>query len=483
VGRHGPVEGVGFVRRVLLKLSGEALAGEAGFGVDPAVVARLCADIATARKRRCGDRPGAGWRQPVPWRRLQAAGLGRVTGDQMGMLATVMNGLAFRDLLRQAGVSAALYSAIELPGVAERFHRDNAVAALARGEVAVLVAGTGNPFFTTDTAACLRGIEIDADVVLKATKVDGVYTADPLRDATARRFDELSYDEVLARDLQVMDLTAICLCRDHGMPLVVFDMQAEGALIRLVNGEKVGTRIGPGARVRGARLRSDAHDRRNPGRCGSAHGQVGGEPADRICAHPHRARQSVPARRHRSPYYGTDTPLNQVASVSVEDARTLVISPWEKKLIPDIEKAILKSDLGLTPNSTSELIRLPLPALTEENRRDLAKQARHEAENAKVAIRNIRRDAIGHVRDLVKDKEVAEDEAHRSEETIQKLTDKRIGEVDKALEAKEADLMAFDATLTKCPPCRDVLHDLCGPLIRYVRVRPGSRLFVYRYDG
>jgi ribosome recycling factor len=143
------------------------------------------------------------------------------------------------------------------------------------------------------------------------------------------------------------------------------------------------------------------------------------------------------------PYYGTDTPLNQVASVSVEDARTLVISPWEKKLIPDIEKAILKSDLGLTPNSTSELIRLPLPALTEENRRDLAKQARHEAENAKVAIRNIRRDAIGHVRDLVKDKEVAEDEAHRSEETIQKLTDKRIGEVDKALEAKEADLMAI----------------------------------------
>lgn len=143
------------------------------------------------------------------------------------------------------------------------------------------------------------------------------------------------------------------------------------------------------------------------------------------------------------PYYGSDTPLNQVASVSVEDARTLVISPWEKKLVPEIEKAILKSDLGLTPNSTSELIRVPLPALTEENRRDLAKQARHEAENARIAIRNIRRDAIGDVRDLVKEKEVAEDEAHRAEEAIQKLTDKRIGEVDKALEAKEADLMAF----------------------------------------
>jgi ribosome recycling factor len=142
-------------------------------------------------------------------------------------------------------------------------------------------------------------------------------------------------------------------------------------------------------------------------------------------------------------YYGTDTPLNQVASVTVEDARTLVISPWEKKLVPDIEKAILKSDLGVTPNSTSELIRVPLPALTEENRRDLAKQARHEAENARVAVRNIRRDAIGHVRELVKEKSVAEDDARRAEDTIQKLTDKRVAEIDKALEAKEADLMVI----------------------------------------
>ncbi|MDZ7667941.1 MAG: UMP kinase [Gammaproteobacteria bacterium] len=234
------------MRRVLLKLSGEALAGQAGFGVDPAVVARLCADIAAARNAGAEIALVLGGGNLFRGAALQAAGLGRVTGDQMGMLATVMNGLAFRDLLRQAGVPAALYSAIELPGVAERFHRDNAMAALGRGEVVVLVAGTGNPFFTTDTAACLRGIEIDADVVLKATKVDGVYTADPHKDPGARRFDELSYDEVLARELAVMDLTAICLCRDHGMPLVVFDMQAEGALIRLVNGEKVGTRVGAG---------------------------------------------------------------------------------------------------------------------------------------------------------------------------------------------------------------------------------------------
>jgi ribosome recycling factor len=140
-------------------------------------------------------------------------------------------------------------------------------------------------------------------------------------------------------------------------------------------------------------------------------------------------------------YYGNPTPLNQVASITVEDARTLVISPWEKNLIPVVEKAVLKSDLGITPASTSELIRVPLPALTEENRKDLARQAKHEAENARIAIRNIRRDAIADVRELVKEKEVAEDDAHRGEEDIQKLTDRWIGEVDRALAAKEADLM------------------------------------------
>ena len=140
-------------------------------------------------------------------------------------------------------------------------------------------------------------------------------------------------------------------------------------------------------------------------------------------------------------YYGTDTPLNQVASITVEDARTLAVSPWEKNLIPDIEKAILKSDLGITPASNKELIRVPLPALTEENRKDLARTARQEAESARIAIRNIRRDAIHDVRDLAKEKEVAEDAARKAEEKIQSITDRRIAEVDGTLEAKEADLM------------------------------------------
>jgi ribosome recycling factor len=140
-------------------------------------------------------------------------------------------------------------------------------------------------------------------------------------------------------------------------------------------------------------------------------------------------------------YYGTETPLNQLASISVEDARTLLISPWDKKLLADIEKAILKSDLGITPASSSDVIRIPLPPLSEENRRDLARQAKHEAEQSRVAIRNIRRDAIGAVRDLVKEKSISEDDARRAEEDIQKLTDKKIADIDHALTEKEADLL------------------------------------------
>ncbi len=235
------------MRRMLLKLSGEALAGAAGFGIDPAIIDRLSADIAEVHRGGCQVGLVLGGGNLFRGAALAAAGLDRVTGDQMGMLATVMNGLAFRDALRRTGVEANVFSALELPGVAHRFERDQAVACLATG-IAIFVAGTGNPFFTPDTAACLRGIEIGADAVLKATKVDGVYDADPKIHAHAQRFQQLSYEEVLARDLGVMDLTAICLCRDHQMPIVVFDMFEARALTRLALGENVGTRVGPPAR-------------------------------------------------------------------------------------------------------------------------------------------------------------------------------------------------------------------------------------------
>ncbi|MEM7220063.1 MAG: UMP kinase [Pseudomonadota bacterium] len=231
------------MKRILLKLSGEALAGEGDFGIDPSVVDRIATQIAEVA--RGGTEVGVvlGGGNLFRGAELQAAGMDRVTGDHMGMMATVMNALAFRDMLRNHDLDGHVLSAIAIATVADGYSRAAAVRALEQGRIAIFAAGTGNPFFTTDSAACLRGIEIEADAVLKATKVDGVYDADPKTNPQARKFDELSYTEVLNRELGVMDLTAICLCRDHSMPLVVFDMNEPGALTRIVAGDRVGTLI------------------------------------------------------------------------------------------------------------------------------------------------------------------------------------------------------------------------------------------------
>jgi uridylate kinase len=233
------------IRRILLKLSGEALAGDAEYGVDPRVLRRVATEVIEAQAS--GVEIGLVLGGGNLFRGEQLARLGmvkRVTGDHMGMLATVMNALAFRDALVALGVRATVLSAIAISGIAEAYATEQAVARLGAGEIVLFAGGTGNPFFTTDSAACLRAIEIDADLVLKATKVDGVYSTDPTRDPDAQRFDKLSYDEVIARDLRVMDLTAICLCRDHRLPIVVFDMAQAGALQRIVAGESLGTLIG-----------------------------------------------------------------------------------------------------------------------------------------------------------------------------------------------------------------------------------------------
>ncbi len=229
--------------RLLLKLSGEALGGSAGVGIEPQVLDQLVAEIGEllAAGGELGLVLGGG--NLFRGAALQAAGMDRVTGDQMGMLATVMNGLAFRDVLRRCGHKAEVFSAFAIPGMVAQYHRDQAVATVSGGAVAIFTGGTGNPFFTTDTAACLRGIELRVDAVLKGTKVDGVYSADPLKEPDAQRYDTLSYREVLEQQLTVMDQTAICLCQDHDMPIVVYDMLAPGALTAIARGDKVGTRI------------------------------------------------------------------------------------------------------------------------------------------------------------------------------------------------------------------------------------------------
>jgi uridylate kinase len=231
-------------KRILLKFSGEALMGKQQFGIDPSVLDTLAKEVAELINMGVQVGLVLGGGNLFRGKALFKAGVGRVTGDHMGMLATVMNALAMRDALERIDLPARIMSAIPMLGVVDSYHRRKAITHLRNGQVVIFAAGTGNPFFTTDTAACLRAIEIGADVVLKATKVDGIYSEDPVKNPDAVRYDYLTYKEVLTKGLEVMDSTAICLCQDQDMPLQVYDMMAPNALKRIVVGEHVGTIVG-----------------------------------------------------------------------------------------------------------------------------------------------------------------------------------------------------------------------------------------------
>jgi uridylate kinase len=231
-------------KRVLVKLSGEALQGK-GYGIDPAVLAAVADDLleVVALGVQVGVVIGGG--NIFRGVSTAAQGMTRARADDMGMLATVINALAMQDALERKGVAARTLSAIRMTKICDDFAQRRALELLERGEVILLAAGTGNPYFTTDTAAVLRGLEIGADAVLKATKVDGVYDKDPVVHADAQRFTQLSFTEALRRGLRVMDHTAISLCRENGLPIVVFDMLTRGNIRRVVCGERVGTIVGP----------------------------------------------------------------------------------------------------------------------------------------------------------------------------------------------------------------------------------------------
>ena len=228
-------------RRVLLKLSGEALMGELDYGIDPQVIQRIATEIATALKTGVEIAIVIGGGNIFRGAGLARAGMDRVTGDYMGMLATVMNALAIQDALESLDVYARVMSALQINEVCEDYIRRRAIRHLEKGRVVILAAGTGNPFFTTDTAASLRAIEIGADILLKATKVDGVYDADPMVNPNAKRYDTVSYDRLLTDKLSVMDATAVVMCRDNNIPLRVFDLTRADALVQAMTGHDVGT--------------------------------------------------------------------------------------------------------------------------------------------------------------------------------------------------------------------------------------------------
>ncbi len=231
-------------RRILLKLSGEALMGAQAYGIDPERVRHVAAALVTAREQGVQIAVVVGGGNIFRGEGLEAAGLDRVTGDHMGMLGTLINALALQEAVEQhEGVACRVMSAIPVPQMCESYIRRRAIRHLEKGRLVVFATGTGNPFFTTDSAASLRAVEINADILLKATKVDGVYSTDPMRDPEAQRFEHIDYDEALQRKLGVMDSTALVLCRDNRIPVRVFNVFEEGALLRLVQGEAVGTLV------------------------------------------------------------------------------------------------------------------------------------------------------------------------------------------------------------------------------------------------
>lgn len=229
--------------RLLLKLSGESLGGTTGQGIEPDVLGHFCREIRVAVDAGIELGVVLGGGNLFRGAALSQAGMDRVVGDRMGMLATIMNALALGDFLTRAGIANNVFSASGIPGITPAYERDLALTAMSQGRVVILSGGTGNPFFTTDTAACLRGIELSTDAVLKATNVDGVYSADPKKDPNATRYSQITFDQVLEQQLSVMDLTAMVLCRENAMPVVVFDVNAEGALVAISRGENVGTRV------------------------------------------------------------------------------------------------------------------------------------------------------------------------------------------------------------------------------------------------
>jgi len=230
-------------RRILLKLSGEALMGNGDYGIDPDVLTRIANEVKEVRALGVELGVVIGGGNIFRGAGLARAGMDRVTGDHMGMLATVINALALQDALERVGCHARVMSALQIHEVSEDYIRRRAIRHLEKGRVAIFAAGTGNPFFTTDTAAALRAIEVGADILVKGTQVDGVYTADPKKDPGAKRYDRLTFDRVINDKLKVMDTTAVVMCRENSVPIRVFNLNVPGELLRVARGENVGTLV------------------------------------------------------------------------------------------------------------------------------------------------------------------------------------------------------------------------------------------------
>ena len=430
-------------RRVLLKLSGEALMGELEYGTDRDRVAAIAAEVAAVHRRGVEVAIVVGGGNIYRGLAAAAAGMDRATGDYMGMLATVLNALALQDALEKQEIPTRVQSAITISEVAEPYIRRRAMRHLEKGRIVIFAAGTGNPFFTTDTAAALRAAELHAEVVLMAKNgVEGVYTADPAQDPTAEFIPEITHKDALTRGFAGDGLDRVRAV--HGQPTADRGVQhGRRQEHRPDSVRREGRDTGADSRMIHVELHNCQPGRTSEVEMSEMFDELLRDAAERM-------EKSVEAIRHEfgsvrtgraSPalldriqvdYYGTATPLKQLASISAPEPRLLAIQPYDKSSIKAIERAILESDVGLTPGNDGNLIRLSVPELTEERRKQMVKVARGIAEEGRVAIRNIRRDVMHDLRELKEAGEAGSDDEHRAEGELQKLTDARDGRARRA---------------------------------------------------
>ena len=424
-------------KRVLLKISGEALAGDKGFGLDEPTINKICRNIKKIVDMgvQVSIVVGGG----NIWRGRSGENMDRTRADHMGMLATAINALALASGLETSGVQTRVQTAIEMRQIAEPYIRGRAERHLEKGRVVVFGCGTGNPFMSTDTAAALRAVEMDAQVILLAKKVDAVYDSDPNVNPDAKKFDTLSFSDVLSKNLGVMDSTAASMCRDNNMPILVFGLNDPENIVKAISGERIGTLVNNSGKFYSQKGRA-----LNMGK----YPEVEAKMEKRINGYANELKTIRAGRANASvldkiaiDYYGTMTPVGQVGSISSPDPRQLVIQPWDGSVLKEIEKAINASDLGIAPQNDGKVIRLNFPPLTEERRKELVKQVKKYTEEAKVQIRNARRDAMDDYKAKKKKGEITEDDLKSTEKDIQNLTDKYIKEIDKISSDKEKEIL------------------------------------------
>ena len=424
-------------KRILLKLSGEALMGDDAYGINRATIVRLVREVRDVTKLGVEVAVVIGGGNIFRGVAGGSVGMDRATADYMGMLATVMNSLALADTMRQEGMTARVMSAIAIEQVVEPYVRPKALQYLEEGKIVVFAAGTGNPFFTTDTAAALRGAEIGAEIVLEGDQ--GRWRLHRRPEEGARR--QALHDDHFRRS----DFEEPAGDGRHRVRAVPRPEAADQGVLDRQAGRAEACGDGRRRRHPGARLSAETNIMTIADIKKNAESKMGKS----IEAFKNELHKIRTGRAHpgildqvQVDYYGSMVPISQVANLSLLDARTISVQPWEKGMGPKIEKAIRDSGLGLNPSAQGDLLRIPMPALTEERRKELTKVVKHAGEECKVAVRNVRRDANEHLKKLLKDKDVTEDDERRAQDEVQRLTNNVVAEIDKLVQAKETEILA-----------------------------------------